>query len=343
MTNYTSVDNGYDDAFNWYVKTVREMVTPAIEACMSVGDPLGPCNQYFDCTYAPENVNSTTQTCPGPEGTGADVWTMYYTLTNATGFYNELYNTYGVNQSWVTFGNPGVNNIERRAECAGGATCSTDNPTVDSRHQQIGFPMAVSSNLINPTNPADIVSAALPNIASLELQLGATYIDMVLGIWNSSYVAPVQAFSVPVFMLSQAVQSMAQVKTIGDNAAAEAKKNLILEILGAVLFVVPFVGEGLGALADVAAISRIGELIGEAGNAALTVAGIVADPSSAPLQILGYFFRPGGARDEESMEAMASEREGMDADDIATLYGEEVKTWDTTLQGIIKDACAKAS
>lgn len=80
---------------------------------------------------------------------------------------------------------------------------------------------------------------------------------------------------------------MFSIKSIGQKAKDEEKKNLIIEILGIVLLFIPFVGEGIAEIADGAVwITRIATLIGEVGNTALGIQEIASDPTSAPWVIL---------------------------------------------------------
>jgi hypothetical protein len=95
-------------------------------------------------------------------------------------------------------------------------------------------------NMVVP-NPKDIVTKALPSIPGLRTEMQATLIDIMLGNWaggTSSDAA--YAYSTPVFMLMQAVESMAQAKALGQKeqgAEEEAERNFIVMIISAVLLV----------------------------------------------------------------------------------------------------------
>ncbi|GAB1217539.1 hypothetical protein ATERTT37_006778 [Aspergillus terreus] len=73
----------------------------------------------------------------------------------------------------------------------------------------------IDSNSITVPNPKDLVTAGLNNIMDTRIKIAATWADMVVGYWNGSYIDVAQVLSVPVFMLEQAVNAMAQVKDIG--------------------------------------------------------------------------------------------------------------------------------
>ena len=90
-------------------------------------------------------------------------------------------------------------------------------------------------------NPKDIVTKALPRIPALRKEMQSTLLDIMLGYWANGTVADAAyAYSTPVFMLMQAVDSMAQAKALGEmeqKEEEEAQKNFIIMILSVVLLV----------------------------------------------------------------------------------------------------------
>jgi hypothetical protein len=90
-------------------------------------------------------------------------------------------------------------------------------------------------------NPKDIVTKALPCIPSLQTEMQATLFDIMLGNWaNGTASDAAYAYSTPVFMLMQAVDSMAQAKALGEKEQKqeeEAERNFIVMILSVVLLV----------------------------------------------------------------------------------------------------------
>lgn len=76
-------------------------------------------------------------------------------------------------------------------------------------------PYPAEADSITVPNPKDLVTAGLNNIMDTRIKIAATWADMVVGYWNGSYIDVAQVLSVPVFMLEQAVDAMAQVKDIG--------------------------------------------------------------------------------------------------------------------------------
>lgn len=104
--------------------------------------------------------------------------------------------------------------------------------------------------------------------------------------------------------MSEAISSMKDIKDIGEKAKDDAKRSLTLKLHTVIFMVLPFVGEALGPqVGSVAALARIALLISEAGNAAISVADIIADPNSAPFAIMGLIAGSAGAGAGEGWRA----------------------------------------
>jgi len=114
-------------------------------------------------------------------------------------------------------------------------------------------------------------------------------------------------------------------------------------ILTIIFMVIPFVGKATAALggAAAAAIARIGLTISEAGNAALTIAGIVDDPSSAPLAIAGLLIRAGaaGLSTRKIFKEAADARRGISASTLK-LLSPSFQRKDGIVQNIVRKCAA---
>ncbi|KAJ5291697.1 hypothetical protein N7478_000948 [Penicillium angulare] len=174
----------------------------------------------------------------------------------------------------------------------------------------------MAADNINPANPKGIVTAALPNMTTLQTTIDSTWMTQMLGQWEGSGVDSVQVFSMPVALIQQAIEPMAQVKIIGEAQREADRKKLIIEILTAVFAIVPFVG---GLTADIVGLSELSTIIAivsEISNSALGIYDIANDPSSALMVIIGSLLGLGGlggaaSRGERDIEQLGQLRRGM--------------------------------
>ncbi|KAJ5211430.1 exo-1-3-beta-D-glucanase [Penicillium cinerascens] len=332
MANYTSTNVDYDKYFGYYQEYVRDMVPDALNEFMAASTPSQPeggaGNKYFDCTcslYGP----TSTQQCPFrySQLLGALMFTMTYTLKDADGFYSELESTYGIDKTWVKFGDTGgpVHQIGhcRPGECSSG----TD-------YRYINIPQAVSSHKIDVSNPKDIITTALPSVRKLKNNIMARSIQLNLGGWNGASQDLLETFSLPVFMLQQAVTSMANVKEIGKKQAKKDKIKLILEILGIAFAFVPFLDD---ISPELEILDGVFETVAAAGNVALSIQSIISDPASAPMVLLDLV-AGGGLRDDENFAKAAAARRALTADDLESI-GKDFKAEDDKFEDLTKITC----
>lgn len=342
IQSYNDVNNGYDNAFGYYVQWVKDNINPSLESYMDLDTGKG--NQYFDCAwnYA-GNGHSGSGPCPPSEkfwdsGSELNDWTITYTLTDSSGFFAAILNDIGIEQDWVKF-----DTYQNIVGCTDYNVGGGVNPCIGGVQTRNNFPMQADNVVVS--NPKDVFTAAQSNITNLQTRVLSAYGQIGLGMYNNVTADDVvTGIGMPIFMLQDVVSSMAQIKQIGNNVAAQEKKDLILTILGAVLMVIPFVGEGVGALfGGVAMISRIAALIGEAGYAALSVEDIISDPSSAPWVILsllgGELGNFVGKEDEEIFSEAAQARRELSAADLEQ-FSQDFKDSDSLIQKITNtDSC----
>lgn len=193
-------------------------------------------------------------------------------------------------------------------------------------------------------------SASMGNVTALRSSLLASYLSVGLSFYDdgpqdTSAIDAVVAYSMPVLQLAEAIDSMKDIKDIGQKAKEEAKKALIFKILTIVFMVVPFVGEALGPLiGGVEAIARISLLIGDMGNGALSIADIIEDPTSAPFAVLGLIAGVGGGTGKlskaEVIEDSSKARGILKESDLAK-FPQRCRDKDAILQNIVKGLCKK--
>ncbi|KAG8410935.1 hypothetical protein J3458_016500 [Metarhizium acridum] len=158
-------------------------------------------------------------------------------------------------------------------------------------------------------DPRKYVEQALANITIINDFLEEATTAMDMGIFIDSATDTVDATALPVLMIVAAVDSMEQIKEAGEKIEEEERKNIILLALTAVFFVIPGLGEALGAVSGIAAIARLATIIAEAGGAGLGVYNIVNDPKSAPLEIFSMLM--GGLAVKGAARGWIGEAAGM--------------------------------
>lgn len=335
QADYVSALEGYDSVFGYYVDYVKQSINPQLTVYMDFDTGLG--NKFFTCSWT---VQSRTREGPCPP---ADKfwqqtvsWSVTYTLADPDGFYAAVEKDLGIEKDWISFGNW---QQTTNSECADAPDWRSTTPKISCREVHLykkGIP--VSSNNVHVSDPKDVIEAALPSIQELSMRVLGFYVMTGLGYADDAG-DMVMAVAMPILMLEGVIASMEQIKSIGAEQREREKKALILEILSIVLFVLPFAGEIVGAaFGGAAMVARIATLIGEVGNAALTIESIVSDPVSAPFAVLALLVGPyGGASERTSSQAVAEEaaaRRALFVEKIA-LFGKNFVAQDAKIQKVV--------
>ncbi|KAK6075617.1 LysM domain-containing protein [Seiridium cupressi] len=323
LDDYTSADDGYDSVWNYYVESVKDMVPSALSdfiAASSSDEPDGgPGNKFFSCDFVElplETDKLSFNPCPVP--------------------YNQI--SY-LDEYRITMRLECTSSIKEDCVGGGAGAGGGGNPNLDRRDcekidiEYVGVP--VSSGDITVTNPKDVITAALPTLGDLQVTILGRQMDLMLGLWSGPTDDILQVVSMPVFLIVQAVASMKDAKAQGEKQKKEDRTKLILEILGIVFAFVPFLDE---IAPEVEALDAIVEIVSAAGNVGLAIQGIIADPESAPMEILGAL-TGGVEKDEADMATLAKTRRGISGDDIGKI-GSSFKDMDNDFQSIIKRTCA---
>lgn len=167
------------------------------------------------------------------------------------------------------------------------------------------------------SNPKTVISDALSKLQDIQEDLAGILIAMELEEWMSSEDDVVDALSLPVLMVEQAVASMKEVIETADEIQEQERKSFILNFLSAILFLLPIAG---GAVATISAsVGRIILLMGEAGNLAMGIHDIVENPKMAPFAIFGLIIGAQGLRDIGKIGQAAKLRHDMTPDQTKKL------------------------
>jgi chitinase len=350
LSLFQNNSEGYDDKFSWYEKWTKEQIQPRIDDFMNLGDGKGL--KYFDCYWAYTNRDETKDSCLDMPHIweNSQGWSIRFDLLDKKGFFDALTAETGIDESWVTFGNETSNYVcadpgDVRPGLGGNRPCAK------LYTKKLNYPQKASDDDISVGNPKKLIDASMDNVTALRTSLFSSYLSVGLSFYDdgpndTSATDAVVAYSMPVLQLTEAINSMSQIKEIGEKAKEEAKKSLVLEILSIIFMVIPFVGEALGPLVGSAtSVARIGLLIGEAGNGVLTVAEIIEDPTSAPFAIMGLIagagIGGGGKLSKADALADASKaRSALKGSDLAK-FPQGFRDQDALVQKVIKSLCSK--
>jgi chitinase len=306
--------------------------------------------QYFDCYWSYTGRHENKDSCVGmPHIWNASMgWAIRYDLVDKKGFFDALATETGIVESWVTFGDKTLDHV-----CALPGDIRPGGHTLPCRPllcEKLNYPQKGRDEDIDVGNPKKLIEASMGNVTALRHSLLSSYLSVGLSFYDdrpndTSATDAVVAYSMPVLQLAEAIDSMKQIKKIGQHAIDAHKKELIMEILTIVFMVIPFVGEALGPLIGSAtSMARIALLVGEMGNGGLTVAEIVEDPTSAPFAILGLIAGVGSGTGKLSKgEALveASKARGLlKASDLAK-FPEGFRNKDALAQAVVKGLCGR--
>lgn len=265
------------------------------------------------------NYMQKSEPCPpdySKRGSGPDnpyEQSVHWTLLpeKADQFYADLMANTGVPKDNITF-----QNYDRGNACP---------PSAQSNDPCWGF--SIDFGMPTPTgygpkdvaNPKDVVQKALNSANNIQQQLNDILVNLKLDAYYGDASELVDAISIPVLMIADAVDSMGQVETVADKITEEKKKALILAFISAILFFIPIAGEFLGP--ELAGLATILAVVSAAGDTALGVYSIVEDPKNPLLGIISIILSPLALTNLSKISQAAGLRRGMSDADIVRLGG----------------------
>ena len=345
IAQYKNTSNNYEGKFKYYAEYINDLVNPQLANWMDNWDTdqetkQGLGNRFFDCKYKRSEGDDYRYegACPVPHdimsnGTwddpeyGYESWIIEYTLRDKDGFEDALGTELGMQPDWIIW-----EDWDGYPECDG-----LPGDCVEVHQWRKNFPR--KADKITVTDPKEVWEKALPEIDKLKGNFSAAILSVGLGIYDPTHndEDAAIALAVPVQMLAQAAQNMADVKKIGAEIEVQKKKELILLIVGLVLMVVPFLGEVGFSIAGMAALARFAFIGGEIANGALSIAEIIDDPSSAPFAIMGMVLGAAGRgmKSEDAFAEAAKARRVMDDVHVGAM-GKVFKQLDDKVQMSLK-------
>lgn len=298
VEEYKDVSKNYDDAFGWYADWVKDTIDDRIEEFLAPGRGKGL--EYLDCEWQ-SSKGSDEGRCdetwpPVAPGGGNGARNVWYSMRDEKGFYKALADEAGIQKDWVEW-------VEQDAKtdictCYETDICSPPGCQHGNDYEMRNnwLKRIQDKSKIDISNPKEILDEAIPSTDDLITVAVSTFADMRLGHSDSDPADIVTSFSMPIFMMQDASESIKEIKKIGEDMKKTHTRNLVLNILTIVFAVIPFAGLAATALGGAARIATAALIVGEAGNAAISIVDIIDNPESAPFAVLGMLIGAAGLR-----------------------------------------------
>lgn len=176
--NYTSVNDGYDKEFGYYVTYMKKLIPSVLDNSLMFNQSatgeyanmptVGPLMTYFDCKVGKDQ---TTINCNdlNKHFQDASYYTTAMTLRDHDGYTKALLNA-GISVDWTDLGDYEVDK-----------DVSMPHGGRRFKYKFTGFPIE-NATLVVP-NPKDIVTKGLGSIPDLRSAMQATALDIMMGIW----------------------------------------------------------------------------------------------------------------------------------------------------------------
>lgn len=260
---------------------------------------------------------------------------VYWTLLDdrADQFYADIFRDTAIAQDKLALQDRAFANLcPPSAEPGDGDACW-------GRGWDYGLPVPSGYSESDVTDPKDIVQKALDNSGNLAQQVSRAVFALQIKAYEGDDFELIDAISMPVLMIAQAVDSMGTIETVADEIEAAKRKAIILAFLGALFFFIPIAGEVIGSLTELAGITTLMTVIGVAGDIALDAYTIADDPDNAPLAIFDLILAPLGLGDLGAVAKAANIRRGMSVEQVTklgTVIGSRLGTVSK-----VKNACTR--
>ncbi|KAH7228394.1 hypothetical protein B0J15DRAFT_530791 [Fusarium solani] len=287
LEKYADVDNGYEKNFAAYRRVMKAAAKETMWKFSQWRE--GAYTKWFDCDF--KDLDNSKRDWKGPCDEMADhvdswlegVMIVKVTLRDDTGFWEGLEEETGIIEDWVEFGDF-KQNTDPAAGCNPPPPPGQNCEAVQFRLSVEGIP--VLKDDFDIPDPKDLIKDVTSNLEEIRTGIASRFFDVVAGIWDGGNGDVLQVVSVLIFLLAQAVDSMEEAKEKGGEIIKQEKENHILNIISALLFFIPFVGEFAAMAAGAATVSRMIALAGMVGNTAFSIAEVVGNPENAAMAIM---------------------------------------------------------
>ncbi|KAK1635899.1 chitinase [Colletotrichum phormii] len=217
LANYDDVDNGYDKNFAAYRRVMKDSAKQAMAKFTSWHD--GKYRDYFDCDIKADGTHTENWSGPCSEMkshiavVGMNI--IKLTLRDEDGFWNAVEEDTGCIEDWIEFDslkiNTDPNEIAQNCPPPVGTIPQPCTPSLILSVE--GYPKLKSD--FDVPDPKDIIKDVKTNLDEIRTSISSRFFDVVAGIWDGGNSDVLQVFSVPIFLMAQAIQSMEDAKAKG--------------------------------------------------------------------------------------------------------------------------------
>lgn len=284
MKNYTDLmDRGYDHKFDIYAdavagnagRTVHEFIYKhgnkyfnckvdesskccgvcdgsdgSCEYCSTDGDCFRDCN-ILECgrgggfSQVPVvRISKHDEPCPpdySQRGSNLHTQSVHWTMKDghAGQFYKDISGATGIGKDKFANGN-----YDRGNSCPPSVSLGDGN---DSWAYQMDYnvPKPVGYKASDVANPKKTAKKALNKSGNLKPQIDIALFELACDAWVGDGRDLVDPISVPILMISQAIEEMGKVVEYANEITEARQKEIIAAFLGAILFLIPVAGERL--------------------------------------------------------------------------------------------------
>lgn len=301
------VDKGYDDKFAIYEKYVKAQIPDQINNFMASEkvDKYFKCKEYkliscckdlhfaAECEFCDKSGYRfrDMKECPKIERTdgslrGVEIPNATFTLTDSEGFYKDMAETWGIEESWITF-------HRRHLRTNNGCQFSDKPFECMDRQDNWWYNYPGRSNKVEIYNPKKVVGDSYPKAKDMldrfKVVREFSYYDELFQVSDV-----VDATSLPAFTTAEAVESMGKIVEKTDEIKKKERESFIVNFIMGLLFWIPVVGELVGP--ELAVIGNVLRMVGAVGDAAITIYEVVQDPKNAFGAIFGLLAGAGVGR-----------------------------------------------
>lgn len=237
-----------------------------------------------------------------------------FTLKDAGGFWKDIGEEYGIEDSWIKFGRR-LMRTNNGCQYAG----EDINECMDKQNNFFyNYPLA---DKVTVYNPKDVIGDSFSKATDM---LDRFKIVQAYGDWDDLMELSdlVDATSLPGYSTEEAVSSMEKIVEKAGEIEKKEREEFILNFLTGLLFWIPFVGEAIGA-AGMMTVRSLLRLIGTTGDAGMAIYDIVNNPENAFMAVFSYL--AGASLGRAGFRNAANSRRGITSSEYDSLGGVKTK------------------